>query len=156
MKKAVLLFVSLFLLAMTSFGEEAEEQYGKPLEYGIASIFPGMGQALLGEPKKGALIFLSSVGSLGVAYGGLVLLMPNATIDPNRETEQSYKKKQVLASTGAGLILAGAIGWAATEIYSVTNAISMAKQKRAEITLAPTVLPTGVTYAAGLSLALRF
>ena len=32
----------------------------------------------------------------------------------------------------------------------------MAKQKRAEITLAPTVLPAGVTYAAGLSLALRF
>ena len=161
MKKAVFLFVGLFLLATTSFGQEAVErqEYAGPFVYGVISVFPGMGQTILGEPKKGGLIFLSSVGSLAIQYGGLCLLIPNATIKSD-EPASTKKRKNLLANAGAGLILIGTIGWVVTEVYSISDAVSMAKQKRAEVALVPTVLPvqtaTGVSSAAGLSLALRF
>lgn len=159
MKKAVLI-ISLFLLSLSSFGQETvgqdvpgqepfeQKHYAEPLVYGVSSLIPGLGQFLLGEPKKGGTILLTGIGSTAVWFAGMSMVASNST-----DSSAIYR-------IGYNLMIAGAVVWITTEYYSVTDALTTAKRKRGEIALAPTMLPirtaSGVSSAAGLSLALRF
>ena len=126
--------------------------------YGVCSFFiPGLGQILEDETMRG-LSFLGAYVGCGVVAGvGAALTNGNAA----------------LGIVGSVLELAGAVGAVAIDIYSVVDALKVAKVKNMynqdlrrqlsdniDIKVAPSLsyvqTANGVTPTAGVSLAVRF
>lgn len=132
------------------------KKYHSPSFYATASIIPGLGQYLLGEPKKGTTLVLLNVASIAASAGGYT-----AVAMRQRPNDQPQLNQTVTALWGI-LAIAGNAGWVATEIYSVTDAYKTAKRKTNEISLRPVLLynPSDKSgsdaLAPGIGLAIRF
>ena len=132
------------------------KKYHSPSFYATASIIPGLGQYLLGEPKKGTTLVLLNVASIAASAGGYT-----AVAMRQRPNDQPQLNQTVTALWGI-LAIAGNAGWVATEIYSVTDAYKTAKRKTNEISLRPVLLynPSDKSgsdaFAPGIGLAIRF
>lgn len=89
-----------------------------PLVSGLASFFlPGLGQALSGEVGRGLAFFGGSVACIGVTMAGAL-----QNVDANIKTN-NYEP----TTKGLGLMLAGALGYTAIGIWSVFDAVNVAK-----------------------------
>ena len=132
------------------------KEYHSPSFYATASIIPGLGQYLLGEPKKGTTLVLLNVASIAASAGGYT-----AVAMRQRPNDQPQLNQTVTALWGI-LAIAGNVGWLATEIYSVTDAYKTAKRKVNENSLRPVVqyVPSSESgrdaFAPGIGLAVRF
>lgn len=132
------------------------KEYHSPSFYATASIIPGLGQYLLGEPKKGTALVLLNITSIAASVGGYT-----AVAMRQRPSDQPQLNETVTRLWGI-LALAGNAGWLATEIYSVTDAYKTAKRKANEISLRPVLLynPSyksgSDAFAPGIGLAIRF
>ena len=127
------------------------KKYHSPSFYATASIIPGLGQYLLGEPKKGTTLVLLNVASIAASAGGYT-----AVAMRQRPNDQPQLNQTVTALWGILAIAGNA------EIYSVTDAYKTAKRKANEISLRPVLLynPSDKSgsdaLAPGIGLAIRF
>ena len=89
-----------------------------PTVMGVASFFiPGLGQMLSGETGRG-LGFLGGTVASGVLAGVGMAQFYDANVNTNSST---------VSSEGAGLMIAGALAAAAINIWSIVDAVRVAK-----------------------------
>ena len=147
------------LSAQTVPGNEdmqtAPKNYHYPAFYAVTSVVPGLGQFLLGEPKKGWGFVVANISSIAASAVGYT-----AVAMRQRPLDEPQLNKTVTALWGM-LAMAGNIGWVLTEVISVTDAYITAKEKRGAFSIrtAVTYSPCGgeeVLYAPCICLALRF
>ena len=110
------------------------KEYHSPLFYASASIIPGLGQFLLGEPKKGTTLVLLNVASIAASAGGYT-----AVAMRQRPMDKPQLNKTVTNLWGL-LSIAGTVGWIATEVFSISDAYQCAKRLQPEICFRPVVL----------------
>lgn len=134
----------------------AAKGYHSPSFYATASIIPGLGQYLLGEPKKGTTLVLLNLTSIAASAGGYT-----AVAMRQRPKDQPQLNETVTNLWGI-LAIVGNVGWLATEIYSVADAYKTAKRKLNEVSLRPVILYNPVSgsgseaFTPGIGLAFRF
>ena len=94
------------------YSHQAGDRYS-PTGAGIESFFlPGLGQMIAGEGMRG-VVFLTG------ATGCMVLLGVGMTYAYTESTEEN----------GGGLFLAGLLGYAVVDIWSIVDAVRVAKVK---------------------------
>ena len=156
MKRFVFVLFFVLVAGGSVCAQTQPKEYHSPSFYATASIIPGLGQYLLGEPKKGTTLVLLNVASIAASAGGYT-----AVAMRQRPNDQPQLNQTVTALWGI-LAIAGNAGWVATEIYSVTDAYKTAKRKTNEISLRPVLLynPSDKSgsdaLAPGIGLAIRF
>lgn len=162
--KRIILFLMAIASCWTLCGQtissedvpaSAPKKYHSPAFYAATSVVPGLGQFLLGEPVKGTILALTSVGSVVSVWGGAYLGVASSASAGRDNT-----KDMPGAITAAVLFLGGQIVWLGTEIFSVTDAFYSAKFKRYELSVQPTIVynPNSAdnSYAPGVCLAFCF
>ena len=135
--------------------QKAPKKYHYPAFYAVTSVVPGLGQFLLGEPKKGWGFVVANISSIAASAVGYT-----AVAMRQRPLDEPQLNETVTALWGI-LAMAGNVGWVLTEVISVTDAYVTAKEKRGEFGFRPTLTYNPgaggeVSYAPGVSLALRF
>ena len=80
----------------------------------MASIFPGMGQFLLGEPKRGGTILLIGAGSTAVWFAGMSIVASNDA-DAQTRNRFGHTKYDRINRIGYNLMIAGTVAWITTE-----------------------------------------
>jgi len=94
-----------------------------PTTCGILSIIPGVGQMVAHEYGRGAAFLGGFAGCLFLSFVGGATAMGSA-----RKTEENkMETDEPQAVLGIGLMLAGLAGAAAIDIYSVVDAVRVAK-----------------------------
>jgi hypothetical protein len=171
MKKILLLVISFTLISATTNAQyrinktkydhhnyvyQAGDPYN-PTAKGIWSLLiPGLGQMTSGEGGRGVGFLLGCMGSFGVFIIG-------GTVVNTSEHDPKFTQKQ---ATGSILILAGLAGSTVFWLWSVGDAVKVAKinnmawrdkRKSGQLQLSPYLTPmeTG-TVPVGLTLRMRF
>jgi len=88
-----------------------------PMLAGLGSFFiPGLGQVLCGETGRGLAFFGGSMACMGVSIAGMAQNM-NATLSNSYNSE----------TKGLGLFLAGGIAYVIDDVWSIFDAVNVAK-----------------------------
>lgn len=91
-----------------------------PMLAGLGSLFiPGLGQVLCGETGRGLAFFGGSMAFMGVSIVGMVQNM-DATLS------SSYSSNNV-ETKGLGLMFAGFLGYMVVDVWSIFDAVNVAK-----------------------------
>ncbi len=98
-------------------------QYGdpnNPMIAGLSSfILPGLGQVLCGETARGMAFFGGSMACMGVSVVGML---------QNMESNNFFdENNNVVDTKGFGLMLAGVLGYFIVDVWSVFDAVNVAK-----------------------------
>lgn len=93
-----------------------------PTLAGVSSaVIPGLGQMLSGEPGRGFAFLGGACLSVGMYFGGLHLMHNNATNNGEANQGKNY------GMAGSLLVSIGAIGAVSTYIWSIFDAVKVAK-----------------------------
>jgi len=102
----------------TPIGQSETGDHYQPLLAGAASLVPGLGQAVCGEPVRGLKFLALNLASAGLALGGTYPLVNNM-----------YEGKAGLSLLGYSMMIMGYIGFCGSIVWSICDAVQVAKIK---------------------------